>query len=229
MTTAKDLVVKLQEKARPDQLEGLAKFKIGVEKRLGVPIPELRKIAKQTAKNHRLALALWKTGIPDAMILASMVDRPEAVTEKQMDSWVADFNSWDVCDQVCMNLFGKSPHAWRKIHDWAKREEEYTKRAAFTLIACLALHDKAASDDAFIGLIPLIRGGASDDRNFVKKAVNWALRNIGKRNPTLNQRALKTAKEMQKMDSKAARWIGSDAVRDLTSDATKRRLSRIKI
>jgi 3-methyladenine DNA glycosylase AlkD len=145
-----------------------------------------------------------------------------------MEAWVQDFDSWDVCDQVCMNLFDKTPLVWKKIHVWSDREEEYVKRAAYALIACLAVHDKGASDEVFISLIPVIKAGATDNRNYVKKAVSWALRNTGKRNPELNTVALVTARELQGINSRSARWIGSDAIRDLTSDATGRRFERMK-
>ncbi len=187
-------------------------------------MPEMRKMAKEVGKDRQLALELWETGISDAMIFAAMVDIPEEVTEEQMDIWAKDFDSWDVCDQVCMNLFDKTDLAWNKILDWSKSEEQFVKRAAFSLIACLAWHNKEAPDEKFMELIPVIKKGATDQRNLVKKAVSWALRNIGKRNQNLNRIALKAAKEIWKTNSKSARWIASDAVRDLTSDTTKRRL-----
>ena len=216
----------LKSKARPDQLAGMAKFGIRGEKRLGVAIPELRKMAKKIGKNHQIALKLWQTGIPDAMILASMIDQPEEVTEQQMENWVKDINSWDVCDQSCMNLFEKVPYVLKKIKEWSKREEEFVKRTAFALIACLAWHNKEVPDELFINFFSLIKNGATDERNFVKKAVNWALRNIGKRNPNLNKAAIKAAKEIQRMDSKAARWVSSGAIRDLESEAVQRRLKK---
>jgi 3-methyladenine DNA glycosylase AlkD len=222
-----DVVLKrMKAKARPDQLEGMARFGMAVEQRLGVSIPDLRKIAKELGKDHKLAIELWKTGIDDARIMAAMIDEPEKLSETQMENWVKDFNSWDVCDQVCMNLFEKTPLAWKKIRDWSKRDDEYVKRAAFALIACLAWHDKHAEDQKFMKLFPVIKGGATDERNFVKKAVNWALRNIGKRNPTLNMAAIKTAKQIQQIDSKAARWIASDAITELESKAVQRRLRK---
>jgi len=224
-----EVMEKLKAKARPDQLEGMARYGITVEKRLGVAVPEMRKIAKEIGKDHQLAMKLWKTGIPDAMMIASMVDIPEEVTDEQMGEWVKDFNSWDVCDQVCMNLFEKTPLAWKKARDWSIREEEFVKRAAFSLIACLAWHNKEAQDETFINLIPVIKKETTDERNFVKKAVNWALRNIGKRNPALNKIALKAAKEIKNMDSKSAKWIASDAIRDLTSDTTKKRLKKQRV
>lgn len=226
MTTVTDVMEKLAAHADSEQLVGMSRYGIITEKRLGVKVPQMRKIAKQTGKDHHLALALWDTGIAEAMIVASMVDIPAEVTETQMEAWVVDFNSWDVCDQVCMNLFDKTPLVWQKVQDWSQREEQYVKRAAYALIACLAWHDKHAPDENFIDFLPLIKTGASDERNYVKKAVSWALRNIGKRNSTLNAVALQTAHDLKEMDSKPARWIGSDAVRDLTSDATKRRLER---
>jgi 3-methyladenine DNA glycosylase AlkD len=193
----------------------MAKFGMAVEKRLGVSMPDIRRIAREAGKDHRLALRLWKTGIAEARIVASIVAIPEKLTEKQLESWVAGLNSWDVCDQLCMNLLEKSPLARGKIGKWARREEEFVKRAAYALIACLAWHDKQAGDEEFIPYLPVIRRGATDERNFVKKAVSWALRNIGKRNARLRREAIKTAREIQRLDSKAARWIAADVLRDL--------------
>ena len=224
MVSVKEVMQKLESKARPDQLEGMARFGLTVEKRLGISIPELRKLAKKTGKNHELALELWKTGIAEARILAGMTGDPWKLTEEEMEDWVKDFNSWDVCDQVCMNLFNKSPLAWKKVYDWSRREEEFVKRAAFALIACLAWHDKKAEDTRFIELLPVIKRESLDERNFVKKAVNWALRHIGKRNRSLNRAAIETAKEIRQLDSKAARWVSSDAIRELESETVQRRL-----
>jgi 3-methyladenine DNA glycosylase AlkD len=226
MVTAEEVLNKLKEKADPDQLAGMARYGLTVEKRLGVSVPEMRKMAKQIGKDHQLALELWETGVSEAMIVASMVGVPEELTEAQMDAWVLDFNSWDVCDQVCMNLFEKSPHAWKKIVEWSRREEEFVKRAGFALLACLAWHDKDAIDEEFIKLLPVIEEGATDRRNFVKKAVSWALRNIGKRNIHLHRVAMKTVERLQNTDSKTANWIAKQAIRDLTSDVTKRRLKK---
>jgi 3-methyladenine DNA glycosylase AlkD len=226
MVSVKDVMDKLQSKARPDQLEGMAKYGIKVERRLGVSVPDMRKLAKEIGKDHKLALELWKTGIAEARIVAAMVGDPDKLTEEQMEDWVKGINSWDVCDQVCMNLFEKNQLAWKKIADWSEREEEFVKRTAFSLMACLAWHDKRASDEKFIELFPVIMRGATDERNFVKKAVNWALRNIGKRNLNLNKAAINTAKEIQRLDSKAARWVASDAIRELESEAIQTRLRR---
>ncbi len=204
----------------------MARYGIAVEKRLGVSIPSLRRLAKDIGKDHNLALELWKAEIAESRIVASMIDDPKQVAEAQMEDWVKGINSWDVCDQVCTNLFRKTPLAWTKIIDWAERKEEFVKRAAFSLIAYLACHDKKASDDKFVGLFPIIMQAATDERNFVKKAVNWALRNIGKRNCTLNKAAINAAKEILRLDSKAARWIASDTLKELESEAVQKRLNR---
>jgi len=224
MATVEDILGMLSAAADENRLEGMGRYGISIDKRMGVKVPEMRKIAKQVGIDHTLALELWQTGFPEAMIVASMVDDPAAVTEAQMEDWVVDFNSWDVCDQVCMNLFEKTPFAWAKINEWAKREQEFVKRAGFALIACLAWHDKGAPDEKFIELIPAINSGAADDRNFVKKAVSWALRNIGKRNRNLNQVALEAAEKLKASEIKTERWIGSDTIRDITSPAAVRRL-----
>jgi 3-methyladenine DNA glycosylase AlkD len=226
MASVKDVLDKLQSKAKPEQLEGMAKYGMTVEQRLGVSVPDMRKLAKEIGRDHKLALDLWRTGIAEARIVAAMIDDPAKLTDEQMEDWVKGINSWDVCDQVCMNLFEKSQLAWKKIVDWSEREEEFVKRTAFSLIACLAWHDKKASDEKFIELLPIIIREATDERNFVKKAVNWALRNIGKRNLKLNEAAINTAKEIKRLDSKAARWIASDAIRELESDAIQSRLRR---
>ncbi|MGB5926485.1 MAG: DNA alkylation repair protein [Dehalococcoidia bacterium] len=226
MASVKDVLDRLQSKAKPEQLTGMAKYGMTVEKRLGVSVPDMRKLAKELGRDHKLALDLWRTGIAEARILAAMVGDPDKLTEEQMEDWVKGINSWDVCDQVCMNLFEKNQLAWKKIIDWSERDEEFVKRTAFSLIACLAWHDKKVSDDKFIELLPVIIREATDERNFVKKAVNWALRNIGKRNLNLNEAAINTAKEIQRLDSKAARWIAADAIRELESYAIQSRLKR---
>jgi len=226
MASVKDVLNKLQSKAQPEHLEGMAKYGITVEQRLGVSVPDMRKLAKEIGKDHKLALDLWRTGIAEARIVAAMVGDPDKLTEEQMEDWVKGINSWDVCDQVCTNLFEKNQLAWKKIVDWSEREEEFVKRTAFSLLACLAWHDKKASDEKFIELLPVIIRGATDERNFVKKAVNWALRNIGKRNLNLNRAAVNASEAIQRFDSKAARWIASDAIRELESDAIQNRLRK---
>ena len=223
MATPDEVMEHLRAVARPDQLAGMARYGMNTTNRLGVTVAELRRIAKMTGKDHELALALWRTGVADARILASMVDEPQAVTPVQMDDWAAGFDSWDVCDQVCMNLFDKTPLAWQKVREWAGREEEFVKRAAFALIAALAWHDKQADDAAFCALLPVIVAGAADERNYVKKAVSWALRHIGKRNAALYAAALATAQELAALNARSARWIARETVKDLNSVAAQRR------
>ena len=224
--TREKVLEKLKSLAKLDQLDAMAKFGLTKDNRLGVSIPNLRSMAKEIGKDHPLALELWDTGIPDAGMLAAMIDEPEKVSENQMEKWVQDFQSWDVCDQVCMNLFEKTAFALKKITEWAEREEEFVKRAAFSLIACLAWHDKEAADRKFLGMLPVIKRGATDERNYVKKAVSWSLRHIGKRNPDLNRAAIHTAREIKQLDSRAARWIASDAIRELESEAVQKRLQK---
>jgi 3-methyladenine DNA glycosylase AlkD len=226
MASLDDVLETLRAKARPDRLDGMARYGIRGDARLGVSVPDLRQMAKTLGQDHQLALGLWQTGIPEAMILAAMVSVPDAVTEAQMEEWVADLASWDVCDQVCMNLFEKTPQAWAKIREWSTREEEFVKRAAFALLACLAWHDKEAPDEVFLELLPVIRAGATDGRNYVKKAVSWALRNIGKRNPRLHAVAVAEAEAMRALDARPARWIAAAVIRDLSSEATQRRLHK---
>lgn len=224
MASLTEVLSKLKAKASRTNLDGMARFGISIEKRLGLSMPEMRRIAKETGQDHGLAVRLWKTGIAEARIVASMVADPERLTEEEMEDWVKGFNSWDICDQVCMNLFARTPMAQRKVLEWSKREEEFVKRAAYALLACLAWHDKEAADAIFVRLLPVIRRGATDERNFVKKAVNWALRNIGKRNLRLNQAALRAAKEIRRMDSRSARWIAADAIRELEGEGVQERL-----
>jgi len=224
--SARSILARLRRIASPEDAAGMARFGIRPRSRvLGISIWELRKIAKETGKSHRLAGELWKSGIHEARILAGFVEEPEKVTEQQLERWVKTFDSWDVVDQVS-ELFVRTPFARKKIREWSMREEEFVKRTAFTLIAELAWHDKGMADAEFERFFPLIKRGAVDERNFVKKAVNWALRNIGKRNRALNARAIQVAKDIQRMDSRAARWIASDTLRELTGPAVQKRLAR---
>ncbi len=226
MASAGEIISQLRAAAKPGALEGMKRFAIAGEGRLGVSVPDMRKIAKKAGRDHALALDLWKTGIPEARIVAGLVGDPAELTSEQMDDWAADFESWDVCDQVCMNLFDRSPLAWKKVREWARRDEEFVRRASFALIASLAVHDKAAPDSKFAALFPIIRRASTDDRNFVKKAVNWALRQIGKRNRDLNRAAVAEAAAVSRIDSRAARWIAADALRELDSEQVRRRLKR---
>jgi len=219
-----EVIEQLKRASRPSSLPGMKRFGIRVEHALGVSIPDLRKLAKTIGKNHALAQELWATGIHEARILAAMIDDPRKVAAKQMDHWVREFDSWDLCDQCCMNLFDKTPFAYRKALTWSRRREEFVKRAGFALMACLAVHDKQAPNEPFEKFLVAIERESYDDRNFVMKAVNWALRQIGKRNRELNRSALKKAREIQRFDSKSAKWVASDAIRELTAVRISKRL-----
>ncbi|MFZ2306712.1 MAG: DNA alkylation repair protein [Rhodoferax sp.] len=216
-----DAMVLLHQAARPDQLAGMARFGIVGEGRLGLSVPAMRGIARTLGRDHALAQALWDTGIPDARIVASMVAEPALLTARQMDQWVKGFAAWDVCDQTCLNAFARSPLAWRKVHLWATRQDEFVRRAAFALLATLAVHDKAASDAPFLEALALVETAADDGRNFVKKAVNWALRNIGKRNQNLHAAAIACAQRIRLQGSPSARWIAADALRELNSKSVR--------
>ena len=220
----KEILKKLKSLSDPKAVEGMARFGISPKNTYGISIPNLRKMAKEVGRNHKLAQQIWSSGIHEARILAGMIDDPGRVNEGQMNNWVKDFDSWDVCDQVCMNLFDKTKFANKKAAEWSSKKEEFVKRAGFSLMACMAFHSKEAKDEDFLKFLPIIRRESIDDRNFVKKAVNWALRQIGKRNAHLNKEAIKTAEEIQKIDSKTAKWIASDALKELTGEAVQRRL-----
>jgi 3-methyladenine DNA glycosylase AlkD len=206
---------RLREAARPDQLDALARFGQTGASRLGLAVPTLRALARELGRDQALALALWDTGIPDAQMLAGMVAEPARLTLAQMDHWVAGMGAWDVCDQACVNAFVKSPLAWDAIPRWAAREAEFEKRAGFALLAVAAVHQKTRPDADFLARLPLIEAAAGDDRNFVKKAVNWALRQIGKRSPALREPALTLAQTLCERQERSARWIGTDARREL--------------
>jgi 3-methyladenine DNA glycosylase AlkD len=216
----KEIIRKLKSFYNPVNIAGMARYGINVKNAFGVPAPVLRRIAREHRRDHALALRLWASGIHDAKGLAALCDDPRQVSEEQMERWARDFDSWDVVDGCCNNLFRMTPHAYRKAVEWTRRDEEYVKRAAYVLMACLAVHDKTAPDSTFLRFLPLIKKGARDERNFVKKAVNWALRQIGKRNPSLQKKAIEAAREIHALDSESARWIASDALRELTSKET---------
>ena len=226
--TVDSILRELRRRGSPKAREGMSRFGIQTNKALGVSIPQIRDLAKKVGTNHELAQQLWMTGIHEARILASMVDDPAKVSEGQMDKWALDFDSWDVVDGCCGNLFDKTRFAIGKAHEWSKRKEEYVKRAAFVLMAELAVHDKKASDQIFLDFLPVTVREASDDRNFVKKAVNWAVRQIGKRNAALNAAAIRTCDEIAKSESRSARWIAADALRELTSVPVRRKLASTK-
>lgn len=208
-------LARLRAAARPEQLEAMARFGLTGEARLGLAVPTLRALAREFRRDHDLALALWDTGVPDAQILAGMVAEPDRLTAAQMDQWVAGMRAWDVCDQACLNAFVKSPLAWSAIPRWAARQPEFERRAGFALLAVAAVHQKARPDADFLAHLPLIEAAADDERNFVRKAVSWALRQTGKRSAALREPALTVAEKLCQREEKAARWIGHDARREL--------------
>jgi 3-methyladenine DNA glycosylase AlkD len=222
--TYEEIIKKLKKLSNPKAIEGMARYGITPQKTFGVSIPNLRKIAQKAGRNRDLAQRLWASDIRETRILASMIDEPAGVTEDQMERWVKDFDYWEICDQCCMNLFEKTRYAYPKATEWSHGQEEFVKRAGFVLMARLAVSDKNAKDFPFEKFFLLIKRESTDQRNFVKKAVNWALRQIGKRNVTLNKNAIKVAEDIQQMDSKAAKWIASDAIRELKSKPVQERL-----
>jgi 3-methyladenine DNA glycosylase AlkD len=214
-----------EENADVDSTKGMAKVGIKTSKVYGLRIPQLSQLAKKIGKNSELAKQLWEIDTRETRILACMIENPKTVTEKQIDSWVADFDYWEICDQCIMKLIEKTPFAHKKILDWIDADEEYVKRAGFVMIARLAVCDKKAPDEVFISNLQHTIKGAEDERHTVKIAVNWAIRQIGKRNTILNKEAIKIAKKIQKMESKTALWIAKDALKELESEAVQKRLA----
>ena len=221
---ARDVVRTLERMGDPARVEGMKRYGIDTGRALGISVTELRRLARGLGHDHELAASLWASGVHEARILASLVDEPARVSEAQMDTWVADLDSWDVCDAVCGNLFDRTTFALDKAVEWSTREPEFEKRAGFALMAWAAVHRKDLPDAAFASLLPLIREGSTDDRNYVKKAVSWALRQIGKRSAGLNTKAFRTAEQMGRLDARSSRWIARDALRELRSDAVQARL-----
>ena len=219
-----EILRRLKSMENREATSGMARFGINTENAYGVSVPKLRAMAKEIGRDHALAAELWASGIHEAMMLACFIDDPGVVDGDQMEAWVRDFDSWDICDQCCSNLFDRTGLALQKAVEWTGREEEFVKRAGFVLMAALAVHDKKAGDGTFQEFLPLIVREADDSRNYVKKAVNWALRQIGKRNARLNEAAIKTALAIREMDSSSARWIAADALRELKSEQVQKRL-----
>jgi 3-methyladenine DNA glycosylase AlkD len=219
-------VDELRSLGDPAAREGQARFGIQTRRALGISVPTLRAIAKREGRDHDLAQSLWASGVHEARILAAFVDDPKAVTEAQMEAWAAGFDSWDLVDQCCANLFDRTALAYQKALEWAGRDQEFVKRAGFALMAALAAHDRAAPDDWFHLFLPVIEREAGDPRNFAKKAVNWALRGIGKRSRALNALAIETALRIRATGSGAARWVASDALRELRSAKVVARIPR---
>ncbi|MGQ9782070.1 MAG: DNA alkylation repair protein [Nitrososphaeria archaeon] len=208
-----------------ETLKGMERYAIKTSNAYGVPNPELRKMAKEVGRNHLLAERLWTSGMHEARILATMIEDPQEVTEEQMEKWVKEIDSWDICDSCCGNLFDRTVFAYSKAEQWSSREEELVKRAGFVLMANLVIHDKKAKDEVFVKFLKIIEREASDERNFVKKAINWALRQIGKRNVNLNLKAIEACEEIRKSNSKSARWIAAEALRELKSERIQRKVT----
>ncbi len=226
--TAVEIIKNLELLENPVNIAGMKRFGIVAKKAFGVSAPQLKELAKdikkETENHHKLALELWETGIHEARIIAYLIDDPKQVTETQMDDWAKDFDNWAICDGACGHLFCKTSFAYQKVFEWSEREDEFIKRAGIVLIAWLAVHDKKADDAKIAQFLPILEKHSDDERNFVKKAVNWSLRQIGKRNLNLNKLAIETAEKIKLRNTKAARWIAADALRELTDAKTVERL-----
>ena len=225
-TDVEGVLAWLERRGTRRTVDGMARYGIEAKRAFGVPMGTLLALSKQLGKDHGLSVALWESGWYEARLLAALVGDPRRVTRRQMDSWAAGFENWADCDTVCFKLWDRTPLAWEKARQWARSPRELVKRAGFVLMACLAAHDKAAPDKSFLGFLPLIEKGARDERNFVKKGVSWALRMIGRRSPTLHAAALKVARRLALSEDAAPRWIGKDALRELSSPKVRAALAR---
>ncbi len=227
---AEEVLAYLESNKNELNREGMSRFGIKVDRAFGISMVELRTLARTIGKDHQLALDLWETGFHESRILSTIIDIPSKVTEEQMDHWVCEFDSWDVCDQCCSNLFSRTPFAVKKVEEWVMREEEYVRRAGFVMMAALAVHDKKAEDGLFLDFLRIIDSDAADDgRPFVRKAVNWALRQIGKRNVILQEAAIGAAISIRSRGTKSARWIAADALRELQSEKTTAMVKKRKV
>jgi 3-methyladenine DNA glycosylase AlkD len=220
------IVTRLKKLGSQKGLDSMARFAIVTDNAFGISVEQIRKVAKEIGRDHALAQELWDTGWYEARMLAAFVDDPAEVTPKQMNAWVADFDNWAICDTVCFHLFDKTPHAWKKILPWSKLKPEFAKRSAFATLWGLSVHDKSATDEQFVSALEIIEHSATDERNFVKKAVNMALRAIGKRNAGLHSAALAVAERLAASDDPTSRWNGKDTLRELRSASVARRLAK---
>jgi len=225
-TTVQEVLVWLKRTGSPKAAAGLARYGLPTTNAYGISVGTLRAYAKQIGKDHQLAMKLWKTGSLDARILASFLGDPQRLTLAQMNAWCRDFDNWGTTDTACFALFDRSPLAWKAVAPWARQKGEFQKRAGFVMMACLAAHDKTATDAAFLKFFPMIERGASDDRNFVKKGVSWALRHLGHRSPALHAAAVKTATKLSKSEDTTERWVGKDALRDITRPAVLQKVKK---
>lgn len=221
---AREALTWLERKGTKKNRDGMARYAIVAPKAFGVSVADIRMLGTKLGRDHELAAALWDSGWYEARMLTAFVDEPDRVTPAQMDRWARDFDNWAICDALCFHLFDRTPHAWRKIEQWSSKREEFVKRAAFALLASVALHDKDAPDAPFLRSLRFIESAATDERNFVKKGVSWALRSVGRRNKKLNAASLEVAKRLSESKESAPRWVGKDALRELASAAVQRRL-----
>jgi len=226
--TEREILDELRRAGSERNRQGMARFGINVDRACGTSVKTVRGLARRIGRDHALAGKLWRSSVHEAMMLAAFIEEPDRVTEAQMERWVRQFDSWDLCDQVCSNLFDKTPWAYDKAFEWAERDEEFVKRAGFVLMAALAVHDKSASNTKLRKFLPVIKRHAGDERNYVKKAVNWALRQIGKRNLVLCEAALKAARSIDKQDSRAAHFVARDAIRELEEKMARGEIKRTK-
>ena len=224
--TVAEILAYLERRGSKRNVDGMARYGIVATKVFGVSVETLRTLGKKCGRDHALALALWRTGWYEARLLCAFVDEPAKVTPAQMDRWARDFDNWAITDGITFHLFDKTPHAWAKVNVWSKRKEEFVKRAAFALLAALSLHDRRSTDAPFRRSLALVERAAKDDRNFVKKGVSWALRSIGNRSPELNAAAIRLATKLSKSEDAAARWVGKDALRDITRPLVQQRIAR---
>ena len=222
---ANEVVAALKRLATKSTRDGMTRYAIPNDKAFGVSMSDIQKLAKTVGRNHELALALWETGWYESRMITAFIDEPERVTKSQMDRWCREFDNWAICDTLCFKLFDQTPHAWSKVVEWSSKEDEYVKRAAFALLASLAGHDKSATDKQFLDCLPLIERAATDERNFVKKGVSWALRGLGRRNARLNKAALELAERLANSSDKSSRWIGREAIRELKGRVVVKQLA----
>jgi len=221
----REVLAGLERRGTRRNREGMARYGISAPKAFGVSVSTIRQVARRLGRDHELAAALWETGWYEARMLTAFVDDPARVTPAQMDRWARDFDNWAICDTLCFHLFDRTPHAWRKVQQWSGRRDEFVKRAAFALLASLALHDTRAGDEPFLRSLALIERAASDERNFVKKGVSWALRAVGRRGRVPNAAAIDLARRLAAAPEAGARWVGKDALRDLTRPAVRRQIA----
>jgi 3-methyladenine DNA glycosylase AlkD len=223
-STVKDVLAWLERTGSPKAVAGLARYGLPTTNAYGIAVGTLRAQAKKIGRDHELAMQLWKTGSLEAQILASFLGDPTRLTLAQMNAWCRDFDNWGTTDTACFALFDRSPLAWQVVAPWCKQRGEFQKRAGFVMMACLAAHDKTAPDAAFLKFFPIIEKGAADDRNFVKKGVSWGLRHLGHRSAALHAAALKTATKLSKSENATERWVGKDALRDITRPAVVKKV-----